>query len=129
MGALNFMARFADDVESGKKPTTIRVYRKDGRDPKPGDILKLFTGQRSKNKCRKLGEGVCTKAQHILINIHGRVRLDGVWLSKRRMEKMAKRDGLDCYAELHSLLAEIHGLPLRGLLIEWRLVRQLHIEE
>ena len=38
MPALNFQARFAPLVESGQKRQTIRAYRKDGRDPKPGQL-------------------------------------------------------------------------------------------
>ncbi len=53
MPSLNFQARFAPLVESGEKRQTIRAYRKDGRDPKRGDKLYLFTGMRTK-ACRPL---------------------------------------------------------------------------
>ena len=52
MPALNF-TMFVDKVESGEKRQTIRAYRKDGRDPKPGDPLYLFTGMRT-TACRRL---------------------------------------------------------------------------
>ena len=50
MPALNFQKRFADLVESGEKCQTIRKCSKDGRDPKVGDTLYLYTGQRPKEK-------------------------------------------------------------------------------
>ncbi len=56
MVALNFKARFADDVETRRKRCSIRAPRKDGRDPKPGDSLQLYTGMRTR-ECRKLGAG------------------------------------------------------------------------
>ena len=53
MPALNFRAEFADAVERGEKCQTIRAYRKDGRNPKPGDTLHLYTGMRTR-ACRRL---------------------------------------------------------------------------
>jgi uncharacterized protein YqfB (UPF0267 family) len=53
MIAINFKAKFADLVASGKKTQTIRQTNRF----KVGDTLQLYTGQRTK-ACRKLGEAV-----------------------------------------------------------------------
>ena len=53
MPSLNFQAQFAPLVESGAKRTTIRALRRDGRNPKRGDPLYMFTGQRTRS-CRRL---------------------------------------------------------------------------
>lgn len=58
MPALNYQKRFAPLVESGKKKHTIRACRKDGRDPRPGEVLYQYTGMRTKG-CRKLREDIC----------------------------------------------------------------------
>ncbi len=39
MVALNFQARFAEAVETGRKRQTIRARRKDGRDAKDMNLL------------------------------------------------------------------------------------------
>ena len=83
MPALNFQKQFADAVESGlfdlrgeprpdrligvrPKLQTIRLYRKDERDPKPGQTLYHFTGMRTK-QCRRLGEAECTSVMPVEI--------------------------------------------------------------
>jgi len=64
MPAYNFKERFAADVESGKKRQTIRRKRK--RPTKPGDVLYLYVGMRTK-RCRKLREAPCESVVSILI--------------------------------------------------------------
>lgn len=59
MPSLNFKKQFAPMIKEGLKPEnertgrikrqTIRAYRKDGRNPHPGDVLHLFTGMRTKS--------------------------------------------------------------------------------
>lgn len=122
MPALKFQKRFADLVQSGEKRQTIRAYRKDGRDPKVGDRLYLYTGARTK-ACRKLGEAICTRVREIKLYAEQGaglyVRLDGGTLDDDSTEEFAMRDGFDELAEMQDFFEESHGLPFRGLLIEW----------
>ena len=60
MPALNFKKEFADKVASGEKRQTIRALRKDGKNPRPGQKLYLYTGMRTKY-CRKCGDPLTTK--------------------------------------------------------------------
>ena len=121
MPALNFMDRFADAVESGKKRQTIRKRRKDGRDPKPGDILYLYTGMRTK-RCRKLGEVRCKSVREIELDrgqVAPGISLGTVTGAPCTPDTLARRDGFKSFTELLDLIEEMHGLPFRELLIQW----------
>ena len=117
MPALNYQKQFADDVESGKKRQTVRAFRKDGRDPKPGQTLFHYTGMRTK-ACRKLREDECKSTIPISIDTHI-IAFDGVPLSWTEMEKTARADGFESFYDLRDFFWENHGLPFNGLLIEW----------
>lgn len=130
MVALNFKARFADDVEEGRKTRSIRAWRKDGRDPKKGDALQLYTGMRSK-VCRKLRDTTCARVRPVLIE-HTGVTLDGkhlyagdapAYLGGPSPEgwdsDFARADGFDCFSSMVDFFEKEHGLPFSGLLIEW----------
>lgn len=58
MPALSFQKQFGPKILDGSKTFTLRELRKDGRDPKTGQTLFLFTGQRTK-QCKKIGEKLC----------------------------------------------------------------------
>lgn len=117
MPALNFQAQFAPLVESGEKRQTIRAYRKDGRDPKRGDALYLYTGMRTK-ACRKLGEVECKDVQHIAFDesdlvIGNRDR----WADEA--DALAQSDGFEAWPDMLAWFEKTHGLPFSGLLIRW----------
>lgn len=120
--AFNFQAQFADAVESGEKRQTIRKLRKDGRDPKVGDTLYLYTGMRTK-ACRKLGEAVCTSRLGVQIGRYcvlvrkGRER----WIAQNNAEvaSLAQADGFESFAEMRDWFEKTHGLPFTGKLYRW----------
>lgn len=122
MPLLGFQARFADLVASGAKRQTIRAYRKDRLDPKADDRLHLWTGLRQPG-ARKLGEATCTRATPIEIGTGGSIVLylpaAAVSLTERHREGFALADGFESAAELVAWFRNVHGLPFRGLLIEW----------
>lgn len=131
MVALNFMAQFADDVEGGRKRRSIRAPRKDGRDPKPGDKIQLYTGMRQKG-CRKLGEATCWRVRPVEIS-HMGIKLGDRQLFAGEAPAswggvdpesydgdFAKADGFDCFQDMCEFFEKVHGLPFKGLLIEWR---------
>jgi hypothetical protein len=133
MPLLNFKARFADDVESGRKRQTIRARRKDGRDPKVGDTLYLYTGCRTR-QARKLGEGICLVAEPLDIRrLHlawltsnpgeewpGTVHRNGMSLNLRQVLDIARRDGFESVDAFVKFFEETHGLPFEGFMIRWR---------
>ena len=138
MPGLNFQKRFAPKVESGDKLQTIRAYRKDGRDPKVGQWLYFFAGQRTK-KCRRLGKAICTSVQPVVLDawptivdgpddgdvhgerpLHPRFNIGLDWIvSLRRCNSLARRDGFADADEMCAFFAKTHGLPFGGLLIRW----------
>lgn len=133
MPAFNFQQRFVPGVENGlariahappvhrdvrQKRQTIRARRKDGRDPKPGDTLKLFTGMRTK-QCVKLGETRCRTRQEIQIDIDGLATVDGERLSLGKLAALRRRDGLPESWEFRSFFQRIHGLPFEGYVYRW----------
>ena len=132
MPALNFQKQFADAVESGKKLQTIRAYRKDKRDPKPGDTLYLYTGMRTK-QCRKLGEVECKDVKHFALTVRGPSgnvnmtlncgfafgSLSGGGQFRSRMTRLARADGFASAEEMVKWFEKTHGLPFEGLLIRW----------
>lgn len=122
MPALNYKARFAPLVRSGRKRQTIRALRKDGRDPKPGDTLYHYTGMRTK-ACRKLSEAVCQSA--VPIHMTGgmmameSVEVDGKWLVHHELDWLAQADGFRDWEEMRHWFFKTHGAPFTGLLIRW----------
>ena len=102
---------------------TIRKCRKDGRDPKPGGRLYLYTGQRTKT-CRKLGEGICQEAIPIEIDdagIHYHMQLDLALIPPDEQDELAQADGFQNIEELAKWIEGTHGFPFEGLLICWKL--------
>ncbi|MFQ5647525.1 MAG: hypothetical protein ACE5GM_11395 [bacterium] len=64
-------------IESGRKVSTIREDRKDGRVPRPGDTLRLYTGLRSKS-CQLLRETKNFKSAKLFLQED-----DSVWFQNQ----------------------------------------------
>ena len=121
MPALNFQARFADLVASGKKRQTIRPRR---RHPiKAGDLLHLFTGMRTK-RCKRLPSAQCRWATPIRIEewgfmVNTLIGTEEQWKEPMLLNWFAVRDGFRDWAEMRQWFKKIHGLPFEGVLIAW----------
>ena len=134
MPALNFQARFAALVASGKKKQTIRATRK--RPIKAGDTLYLFSGQRTKHS-RRLAVGICTETFPVVIAYGQRIGKDLVtsrmpqicgvgecgtyYLHDADQSDIARRDGFNGVDDLVDWFEETHGLPFLGQVIRWKL--------
>ncbi len=124
MPALNFKKQFAHLVESGEKRQTIRALRKDGKNPKPGHTLYLYTGQRTKS-CRKLGEAICKSVEQICINESWGIslaNLDGGQYRELSIDEetaLIEADGFYYSFQFYKFFKDTHGLPFFGLLIKW----------
>ncbi|MBX3736702.1 MAG: ASCH domain-containing protein [Candidatus Didemnitutus sp.] len=120
MPAYNFKGQFADAVESGRKPHTIRPRRK--RPTRVGDTLYLYTGMRTK-KCRLLRTATCRKVTPIAIytsGCSGLVKLNGREMPHRELHRLAIADGFFGIPEFLDFFADNYGPNFEGELIEWR---------
>jgi len=118
MPALNFKKRFAPAVAFFRKRQTIRAKRKDGRNPRPGDTLYLFTGQRTKS-CQRLGMSICKSVEEIVIYPNCKILIAGNLLNDKEKDKLAVDDGFHDFPEFMAFFRKEHDLPLWGLLIKW----------
>jgi len=126
MPALNFKKEFAPKVEIGlKEPRhreakrqTIRAGRKDGRNPREGQQLYLYTGMRTK-VCRKLGEAECKSVQQFTIEENLAIYVGTRCLSVGEEESMALADGFTTRGQFLDFFRKTHGLPFNGFLIKW----------
>lgn len=117
MVALNFKSEFATPVETRRKRRTIRLPRKDGRDPKVGNALQLYTGMRTAS-CRKLGDAVCRGITPVQI-YRNMIVLDGRELTSKEASEFAQADGFGSFGDMAAWFQKTHGLPFAGNLIEW----------
>lgn len=111
MPTLNFYPRFACQVASGAKRQTIRA-----RSVLKGDLVQLQCGE------TLLGTGCVTLVRDIYISYRAYVpviRVDGVILSSKCMEDLARRDGFPGLDEFINFYAEYHDLPFKGFLVMW----------
>jgi hypothetical protein len=123
MVALNFQTRFAEDVEYGKKRQTIRKTAR----CKPGTLLQLYTGMRTKN-CRLLGKAICTRVTPV------EICATGMFLNGKRLyaghayrgdienydSDFAQKDGFGDFMEMAEWFHNRYGeLPFEGFVIEW----------
>lgn len=124
MVAFNFMARFADDVEAGRKGQTIRAERKDRRVPaKVGGMVQLYTGMRSP-ACRLLREEKCISIEPIIIDYDGTITVAGkVMFKGMDLKKLALADGFKTPEDMLRFFLGTHNVtkenPFRGWLIKW----------
>jgi len=116
MPALNFQPRFVRAIELDLKRQTIRAKRKDGRDPKMGDLLYLYVGLRTK-AVRSLGGRTCYSVEGIEIWSSSLVQYRGIYLDPDERESLAHADGFSTWAEMFDFFKG--RLPFCGLLIRW----------
>ena len=120
MPALNFQARFADDVESGVKPQSIRAWRK--RPFKLNDRVYLYTGMRTK-ACRKLGESDCIAVEPVTIRrVEGScvaIIVGKQLLTRGQAEQVARDDGFDTLDEFAAFFVSGDEGTFSGQLIRW----------
>jgi hypothetical protein len=120
MALYNFQKRFAPKILSGEKRHTIRADRKDGRLPKPGELLHLYTGLRQKGT-QFLMRTRCTKVQRIGIDDMEddgiKIAIDGYVLVPDEAEAFAKADGFESSTEMMKFWEG--RLPFEGNIIHW----------
>lgn len=115
MVAFNFSPEFADAVAIGAKCQTIRKTAR----AKKGDMLQLFTGQRTKN-CRKLREAECLSVDYV------HIAPDGLTVGDAKKhpgdaEAFARRDGFEDYKSMVAWFEDKYGTPhFVGYVHRWK---------
>ncbi|WP_069353869.1 hypothetical protein [Burkholderia cenocepacia] len=123
MHLLNFQLQFEPLITGGYKPHTIRAKRVDGRDPEPGDVLRMYVEQRSP-RARIIAQEVCEYVSDIQILPPLADRLPQVFVGARLLdepdaEALARADGFDGWRDMVAYFADRYGLPFTGNLIGW----------
>jgi hypothetical protein len=116
MPIFNFQSRFADLVEAGLKPHTIRPLRK--HMPKVGQIAYLYCGLRTSN-CRKLGEHPIINVHAFRISAYGQICINADTLNHVSAKELSIRDGFKNTDDLITFFDNLYGLPFQGMLVEW----------
>jgi hypothetical protein len=98
MPQLGFKRHFAPLILSDKKPFTLRAKRKDGREPKAGQMLYMFTDLRQKT-CKRFTEKLCRFAVDIRLHSN-KVEIPGLASLSRQTEldTFARLDGFEDFA-------------------------------
>jgi hypothetical protein len=126
MVAIDFDPRFETAIREGWKTQTIRKPRE--RNPRPGDLLQLYTGMRTAD-CRRICPDVrCTEVMSIEITFGDdfgidRIVTDGVPV--KNLDDFALRDGFTDSDDMAAFFKLKHG-PMetfRGYVIEWSMPR------
>lgn len=116
MVAFNFMPQFAPLVSSGVKRQTIRQTAR----AKPGDLLQLYTGQRTK-ACRKLldPDPVCVLVDYIGIKPEY-LTFGNAALHPGSADDFAIRDGFEGFPDMVEWFRETYGSPyFQGYVHVW----------
>lgn len=131
MVAYSFKARFTVAIREGWKTQTIRAGRT--RHARPGEMLQLFTGMRTR-QCEKICEDVrCTAVMAIVILFDDeaeieRITTDGVPV--RDLDAFAVADGFTDASDMAQFWRKQHGgldqMAFHGVLIEWAAPRAEH---
>lgn len=119
MRAYNFQKRFAPQILDGSKPHTIRARRKDGYLPIPGEVIRLYTGMRTK-QCQLLREVEVVAVRPIIITFGTSVVIDATPLTFFDACALAVRDGFKHLSEFQDFFKEQYGDVFNGYLIEWK---------
>jgi len=127
MVAYSFNPRFIEPIRQGLKTQTIRSYS-EARQPRPGQLLQLYTGMRTKHCRRILPDVPCLTVMKVQITFDigqppliGRIVTDGVPV--RDLDAFAIRDGFTDIEDMSAFWRDMHpqacATGFDGILIEW----------
>ena len=120
MPAVNFQSQFAPPILAGTKPFTLRALRKDGRDPKAGQPLYMFTAMRTK-QCKKFAEKPCRFAETIRLSWHlVFIPTLGYLQTDDQLELFSRLDGFenyDAFCRFHKISRDMEIKMMR--LVAW----------
>lgn len=121
---LNFRQQFAPLIERDEKRQTIRKTRADGKTPKPGETVYLYTGLRTK-QVRKLGERIVVESFHVHMDLEDLsarcIVSNGVRLHLGEADAFARLDGFDSALQMLQWFKKTHQEnAFDGFCVRWR---------
>lgn len=116
-----FKPQFTRPVFTGVKCRTIRPERADGLRPKVGDRVSLrqWSGKPYASKQSALRESTIVRVSSVQIKKCGDVIVDGETLIHEQLTAFAHLDGFLTRGFMLEFFEKEHGLPFKGVLIEW----------
>lgn len=125
MVSYSFQKRFVSDIQSGRKPHTIRAHRK--RHARPGEMLQLYCGMRTKSCFKIIPDVVCPQVQDISIWVESDlpsrvagIEIAGFELCEDRMNGFARSDGFTDLYEFGRFWELTHGEGrFDGVVVHW----------
>jgi len=119
------MKHMAPKVLSGEKPFTLRLLRKDGRDPKAGQTLYMFTSLRQKT-CKKFAEKPCRFAVNVKLSWRS-IKIPGMGTVETftQLKTFSQLDGFDS----HGSFLDYHEIRTNGDIKTMRLIAWVTREE
>lgn len=125
MVAYSFQKRFVTDIQTGRKPHTIRAHRK--RHARPGEMLQLYCGMRTKGCFKIIPDVVCPLVQDISIWVQSElpsgiagIEVAGFELDEDQVDGLARSDGFSDILQFGHFWADVHGTGrFDGALIHW----------
>lgn len=118
---LNFKREFSFRVERGEKRQTIRRHRADGKRMQPGDVLKLYTGLRTKD-ARLLRTATVERCRSVRMDFEDdSIVIDGAKLTWEEKLEFAQADGFKGWADMRQFFKDQYGLTVfEGFCVEWK---------
>ncbi len=128
MVAYSYQQQFVPAIYSRKKRQTIRAIGK-RRHVRPGEMLQLYEGMRTKHCAKIIPDQVCLYALPITILVTAplilRITVDGEdeckhLLGWENLDEFAKLDGFESLESMHGFWLKFHGVGVfNGVLIGW----------
>ena len=125
MVAYSFQRRFKDPIYRGVKRQTVRADRK--RHARPGEMLQLFTGMRTRQCAKIIDDQRCTAVLPVEIRFDpasGIVNILTGGVPVRSLDDFAVRDGFTDIQDMSAFWNQQHDIQpggvFCGVVIEWQ---------
>lgn len=118
MKTYGFKKQFAAALESDAKLSTIRALSVHRPPPVPGEIVRRYTGMRTK-QCTHHGDRICSHVKRLRIDRRASFFVNGRRLNSLDLVTISAIDGFDSVQSLKDFFRANHGLPFKGHLIVW----------
>lgn len=126
MAAYNFQKQFIEPIRAGVKCSTIRARRKNGYLPRPGDVLSLYSGMRTKacTLIRKVAvEAVVPVSIQVLPADRGWLEISlvvcGEPVTGGDKHRFAVGEGFKDPEAMAEFFLRMYGENMNGWLIRW----------